>query len=158
MRNILLACGLVLGLSCMPLAAQTFVLATGDSSLDITLGSLNVEASTDVGTFTAELSTSYQVPRVQIQSWITVERLQPAEVYMVLELSRIARTTPTVVIASYRKHRGKGWGAVARDLGIRPGSAEWKAWKADADDRTQNVKNRKKHDQGDAGGGNQGGR
>jgi hypothetical protein len=35
---------------------QVFVFATGDSNLDISLQSLNVEANLDIGTFAAELS------------------------------------------------------------------------------------------------------
>jgi len=34
-----------------------------------------------------------------------------------------------VVIDSYRKNKSKGWGALARDLGIKPGSKEFKALK-----------------------------
>ena len=130
----------------MPLGAQPLVLITGDSSLDITLRSLNVEASLDVGTFTAELSAGYGVSGAELRRWIAVERLQPAEVYMVLELSKIARRPPATVLAVYRRNPGKGWGVVARELGIRPGSAEFKEWKTDADDRTRKVKTRRQNE------------
>jgi hypothetical protein len=143
MRKRIVSLGIVLAFSCMPLAAQTFVLMTGDSGLDITLSSLNVEARSDMGSFTTELSVTFQVRQTQIQSWITVERLQPAEIYLVLELARISRKPPATVIVVYRKYRGRGWGVVARELGIRPGSAEFREWKADADDRDRFVKARR---------------
>ena len=34
-----------------------------------------------------------------------------------------------LVLADYNKHRAKGWGAIARDLGIKPGSKEFHALK-----------------------------
>jgi hypothetical protein len=45
---------------------------------------------------------------------------------------RIARKPPAAVIEIYNKNKGKGWGAVARSLGIKPGSPEFKALKAAA--------------------------
>ena len=129
----------------VPLAAQTFSFNTGDASLDVTLNSLNVQASADVGPFTAELSASFGVAQPQIKVWMAEERLQPAEVYLVLELGRIASRPPASVIAVYRVNKKKGWGAVAKALGIRPGSPEFKALKSSAVERDRNVKARKKH-------------
>lgn len=98
--------------------------------LDGVLNSLNIEAVAKVGPFTADLSVSYGVPQPQIQGWISKDRLQPAEAFLVLELARISKKKPAAVLEIYKKNRGAGWGAVAKSLGIKPGSAQFKALKA----------------------------
>ncbi len=127
-----------------PAAAQ-FSFNTGDASLDVTLNSINVEAEGNMGPYTADLSVSFGVRQPQIQAWITVDRLQPAEVYLALELGRISGKPPATVIAIYKRDRGQGWGAVARSLGIKPGSPAFKALKARSEDRERKAKGRKRH-------------
>lgn len=129
----------------LPLAAQSFSFNTGDADLDVTLSSLNIEANTDIGAYSADLSVSFGVGQPQVQAMMTVERLQPAEVFLVLELGRVSGRPPSAVIAVYRQNKAKGWGAAARALGIKPGSAGFKALKASADDRHRKFKGRKKH-------------
>jgi hypothetical protein len=120
---------------CLPIAAQSFSFNTGDATLDVTLNSINVQAQANIGPYTADLSASFGVGQPQIQVWLTQDKLQPAEVYLVLEMGRIASKPPATVIAVYKKNRGRGWGAVAKALGIKPGSAEFKALKGSAEDR-----------------------
>ena len=129
----------------LPLAAQTFSFNTGDANLDVTLNSLNIQANADIGAYSADLSVSFGVGQPQVQAMMTVERLQPAEVFLVLELGRVSSKPPSAVIAVYRQNKAKGWGATARALGIKPGSAGFKALKASADDRDRKVKAKKKH-------------
>ena len=145
MKYRLLLAAAVAALSAASLSAQTISFSTGDAGLDVSLSSLDLQARNDDGAFTTELSVSFQVEQPQIQTWITVEKLQPAEVYLVLELAKVSRRPPASVITVYKKNRGKGWGAVARALGIRPGSAEFRALKADADDRDHRARGRKRH-------------
>jgi hypothetical protein len=129
---------------CIPIAAQSFSFNTGDASLDVTLNSINVQAQANIGPYTADLSATFGVGQPQIQVWLTQEKLQPAEVYLVLEMGRIVSQPPATVIAAYKKNKGKGWGAVARALGIKPGSAEFKALKGSAEDRDRKGKGGKK--------------
>ena len=124
----------------LPLAAQQGGIYSGDAGLDSSLKSLNVQASTDVGSFTAQLSAEFGVKQVQLQTWMKAERLQPAEIYLLLELSRIARKPPAAVLQLYKNNKGKGWGAVIRALGIKPGSPEFKALKGSAAEHNQKLK------------------
>jgi hypothetical protein len=128
----------------VPLAAQTFSFNTGDASLDVTLNSINVQAQANIGPYTADLSASFGVGQPQIQVWLTENKLQPAEVFLVLEMGKIASKPPATVIAVYKKNKGKGWGAVAKALGIKPGSPEFKALKGSADERDRKTKGGKK--------------
>ncbi len=126
----------------LPLAAQGF--KSGDAGLDASLSSINVQASADLGSFTAELSVEFGTKQAQIQTWIKTEKLQPAEVYLMLELGRIAKKPPATVLGIYKKNKGKGWGAVAQAMGIKPGSPEFKALKAAATARNKKLKAKKK--------------
>ncbi len=127
----------------MPLAAQVSF-RTGDGGLDRTLSSLNVDARANLGPFLADLSASFGVPLPQIQGWIDVEKLEPAEVYLTLEMGRAANVPPAQVIEARRKHQGRGWGAVAKDLGIKPGSPAFKALKDDTGKQAEKAKGRKR--------------
>ena len=124
----------------LPLTAQQGGISSGDAGLDSSLRSLNIRASADVGSFSAQLSAEFGVKQVQLQTWMKAERLQPAEIYLLLELSRIARKPPAAVLQLYKNNKGKGWGAVIRALGIKPGSAEFKALKISAAQRDQKLK------------------
>ncbi len=144
MARTLLCAALVAAAMAAPLSAQTFSFNTGDASLDVTLNSLNVSARADIGPFTADMSASFGVSQPQVQAWINVERLQPAEVFLALEIGKIAARPPAVVIETYKKNRGKGWGAVARSLGIKPGSPQFKALKAATSEKNEKIKARGK--------------
>ena len=142
-RRTIFSLSLLAALS-IPLGAQAISFNSGDASLDLTLNSLNVQASADTGSFSADLSVTFGVAQPQIQIWMTQERLQPAEVFLVLELGRISSRPPASVIQIYRVNKRKGWGAVAKALGIRPGSPEFKALKGSAADKDKKWKARKK--------------
>ncbi len=130
--------------ACLPLAAQSFSFSTGDASLDVSLNSINVQAQANIGPYTADLSASFGVTQPQVQAWMTVDKLQPAEVYLALELGKLAAKPPAAVITLYKQNKGKGWGAVAKALGIKPGSAAFKARKANASEKEQKLKGKKK--------------
>jgi hypothetical protein len=49
---------------------------------------------------------------------------------MVFQLGQMARTQPEKVMQVYTPNKKKGWGAIAKELGIKPGSAEFHALKA----------------------------
>jgi hypothetical protein len=96
----------VLAVMALPLAAQPVAFNSGDAGLDSALKSLNAKASADLGSFTAQLSAEFGVKPLQIQTWMKAERLQPAEIYLMLELSRISHKPPAAVLQIYKKNRG----------------------------------------------------
>jgi hypothetical protein len=48
---------------------------------------------------------------------------------MVFQLGKMARQPTDRVLQVYQSGKGKGWGAMAKDLGIQPGSREFHALK-----------------------------
>ncbi len=104
---------------------------TGDKELDLSLGNLNVEAQADMNNFINRLSVSYNVPAKSIDVLIHKEKMQPADVYMSVRVSRLANQPLDTVVREYKANRGRGWGVIAKNLGIRPGSREFHALKHD---------------------------
>lgn len=48
---------------------------------------------------------------------------------MVLKMAEMSHKPPEKVIDVYKANKGKGWGVMAKNMGIKPGSAEFKALK-----------------------------
>lgn len=58
---------------------------------------------------------------------------KPSDAYMVLKLAEMSGLTSDAVLKKYQTSKDKGWGVMAQNLGIKPGSAEFKALKAGHD-------------------------
>ena len=99
------------------------------ADLDGFLASLNVQARADLPGFHARLSAQFGVPLPTVET-IFVEVRVPGDVFMCLQLGEYSRKSHDVVVQRYQKGKGKGWGVLAKELGIKPGSAEFHALKS----------------------------
>ena len=89
---------------------------------------LNLQAQADPSGFRASLGARFKIGDVEINTVLSnVE--YPGDAYMVLRLEEMSNHPTDYVINQYRSGKGKGWGAVAKSLGIKPGSAEFHALK-----------------------------
>jgi hypothetical protein len=59
---------------------------------------------------------------------------------MATVLSKIFKKSVGVVAEDYNKNQGHGWGVMAMNMGIKPGSLEFKQMKANARDSVDNMK------------------
>ncbi len=92
------------------------------------LQNLNVRAEADPSGFKAQLATRFKIGNAEVNAVIgNVAR--PADAYMVLRIAEMSHHPTDQVIARYRSGRGQGWGALAKSLGIKPGSREFHALK-----------------------------
>lgn len=92
--------------------------------LDVFLSDLNVQARADLPGFKARLSVTFGVPVPQVEA-IIVRVQAPADAYMVMKVGQVAKQPQEVVLQEYQANKGKGWGAIAKNLGIKPGSREF---------------------------------
>src|SRR5574341_302867 len=92
------------------------------------LQNLNIRAEADPSGFRAQLETRFKIGNAEINAVIG-NVAKPADAYMVLRLAEMSRQPTDRVIAQYRSGRGQGWGALAKSLGIKPGSQEFHALK-----------------------------
>jgi len=98
------------------------------ANLESFLADLNAQAQVDLPGFKARLSTQFAVPLPEIDSLIASVRL-PGDVFMVLQLGHMAHQPRPAVLRTYQRQRGQGWGAMAKSLGIKPGSPAFHALK-----------------------------
>ena len=97
--------------------------------LDDFLADVNVQARVDLPGFSARVSTQFGVPLPQVQAVVQTVR-EPADAFMVFQLGQFSGKPPERVMDVYSKSKGKGWGVIAKELGIKPGSAEFHALKS----------------------------
>jgi len=102
-----------------------FSFKTGSQELDANLNEMNTYAKVDFGAFKTELSASFNVKEQKINFLRTSVKMEPAEIYFALELSRLSHKSIDQVVEVYKVNRDKGWGYVAKQLGIKPGSSEF---------------------------------
>ncbi len=96
------------------------------------LSDLSIKAQADPSKFRTRLAVRFNLGDIQIKAVLSnVEK--PADAYIVLRLGEISRHPTDYVIAKYRSSKGKGWGVLAKSLGIKPGSREFHALKSGHD-------------------------
>ena len=98
------------------------------ASLDDFLHSVNVQARADLPGFHAKVSAQFGVPVPQVEA-VLGRVATPADAFMVFQLGQMAHRPPETVVQTYQAHQGKGWGVIAKELGIKPGSREFHALK-----------------------------
>ena len=124
---------------------------TGDTSLDTALGSMNMDARGNISAFVNEMSVAYGTPKSQIEAMVGKRRMDPADAYMALEVGKRTGRSLDDVLESYEKNKGKGWGAIAQEMGIKPGSKEFHALKENAHEHAAKGKKKdKKKDKDDS--------
>ena len=97
--------------------------------LEAFLANINIQARADLPGFSAKISTQFGVPIPRVQAVVQTVA-EPADAFMVFQLGQMARTQPERVLEVYTPNKKKGWGAIAKELGIKPGSAEFHALKS----------------------------
>lgn len=117
------------------------------ADLEVFLHDLNISARQDPGGFRAELAARFDVSGARLDLVLRSVN-DPAEAAVVLWLGERCRQPPERVLRSYREHRRQGWGAIARSLGIKPGSADFHALKAGELDWHPGGRHRKGHGNG----------
>lgn len=98
------------------------------ADLDGFLANLNIRAQADLPGFKAGLSAQFGVPLPRVEA-VFAQVSTPADVFMTLQLGQMARKQPEAVLQTYKVSKSKGWGTMARELGIKPGSSAFHALK-----------------------------
>jgi len=88
----------------------------------------NIKAEADPDGFRARLAARFDLGDIQIETVLgNIE--EPADAYVVLRLGEMSGKPYDHVMGKYNSCRGKGWGSLAKSLGIKPGSKEFMALK-----------------------------
>jgi hypothetical protein len=117
---------------------------TGSAQLDADLNIINARASTDFGSFKADVSVLYNIPERKIDYMHGTLNMAPGEIYFALEISKLSRTSVDHVITVYEQNKRKGWGYIAQEAGIKPGSPEFHQLKNHASSKRYTGQNQEK--------------
>ena len=112
------------------------------------MSSLNTRYRSDSVLLHSNLNERFNVGDAIVSS-VVKSVANPSDAYMVLKLAEMSGLAPKSVLQKYDASKDKGWGAMAQSLGIKPGSAEFKALKAGHDmDRSKKNANTKVQEKG----------
>jgi len=95
---------------------------TGDTKLDLQLNEMNIKARANMNDFVSTLGFQYQTSTSKINHLMLDYNFTPADVYMTLSISRETDRSIHDVAHAYKNNKSKGWGVVAKKMGIKPGS------------------------------------
>lgn len=121
---------------------------TGDSGLDAELNVANDEAKKDLSLFKTNLSADFNISIPKIEQLLKM--MLPGEILIAAKISSIASQPIDNVVESYQKNKEKGWGVIAKEMGIKPGSPEFHALKGKGKGKTPG--NSPNKDKGNSGG------
>ncbi|BAX80039.1 hypothetical protein [Labilibaculum antarcticum] len=117
---------IILILTLLPLISSAQIsFNTGNLQFDSDLNTINANANLDFGAFQTDLSIGYNVPEKEIEHMRGTLNMAPGEIYLALEISKVSNRSVDDVICNYRKHKSRGWGYIAKESGVRPGSAKF---------------------------------
>lgn len=127
LQPIILAATLVAGLGSAH--AQTFSLnwnpRSGDVWVDTQLADVNRYGSRYRDPFIDEMVRYHDAPRDLVTDLLVNRNWAPGDVYYACTLAQVIGRPCGYVAGEWQQHHGEGWGAMAKRLGIKPGSAEF---------------------------------
>jgi hypothetical protein len=121
-RKILFALSMVLLLASSAAAASDFAW----------VNDFNIQAQADPSGFRARIAARFKIGDAQITAVIG-NVSSPADAYIVFRLGEMSQRPTDQVLREYKTSKGKGWGVIAKSLGIKPGSKEFHALKRSQD-------------------------
>ena len=92
----------------------------------------NIRAEADPSGFRAQLAARFKIGDAEIGAVLSVCD-KPADAYIVLRLGEMSKRPTPYVLEKYKTDKGKGWGVLAKSLGIKPGSKEFHELKRSQD-------------------------
>lgn len=112
-------------------SAQTvgYNIRTGDVWVDSRLGEINDYGNRYRDPFVNEMTSHYGAPRSLVEQLLGQRGWAPADVYYACAIARALGVPCVEVVREYDRNPGQGWGAVAKRMGIKPGSDAFHALK-----------------------------
>lgn len=128
-KQLTLAALLGLGLA-VSAQAQTvgYNFRTGDAWVDNRLYEINDYGARYRDPFVREMTSSYGAPRSLVED-LFGRNWSAGDIYYACAIAHIVGIPCLDVVNDYDRNRGQGWGAVAKRMGIKPGSAEFHSLK-----------------------------
>jgi ribosomal protein L12E/L44/L45/RPP1/RPP2 len=111
---------------------------SSDPDLNKSLITLDANARLDFGAFRTDISLGYNISEKKIDYLAAEVGMSAGDIYLTAEIASLTHKSVDEVVAVYTVHKDKGWGAMAKELGIKPGSPEFHALKNNAKNKGKN--------------------
>jgi hypothetical protein len=92
----------------------------------------NIRAKVDPSGFRASLATRFKIGNADVNV-VLGDVTNPSDAYILCRLGEMSNQPMNRVLERYRANKNKGWGVLAKSLGIKPGSSDFKALKQGQD-------------------------
>ena len=127
MKNILILSILSISFFTFGQESGSVVKLTVDEETDSYLKEIDEYAKSDINSFRNDLSEKFGATKEEMDRYLVQEKIPPSDVYYGYVLSSTTKQPVTSVMKMHSEK--KGWGSVAQELGIKPGSEEFHALK-----------------------------
>ncbi|MFC1769792.1 hypothetical protein ACFLZI_01890 [Nitrospirota bacterium] len=133
----------VLILAIMAVLMLPFMATAGE--LSDYVKQLSIEAKADPSGFKARVRARFEAFGEKVD--VVLSNMDdPADAFMTLKIGELADKDPVRVMRTVKANKGKGWGVIAKEMGIKPGSKEFHALRSgemkDKEDRKGKKENK----------------
>jgi hypothetical protein len=112
-----------------PALAQSFAFGwnprSGDTWVDVRLADINQYGQRYPGPFIDEITRYHGAPRSLVSELLTERHWAPGDIYFACALAQVAGQPCRVVVDAWERDHAQGWGAIAKRMGIKPGSEQF---------------------------------
>ena len=98
---------------------------SGDVWVDTQLADMNRYGNRYRDPFIDEMVRYHDAPRDLVTDLLVNRNWAPGDVYYACTMAQVIGRPCSYVADEWQQHHGEGWGALAKRLGIKPGSAEF---------------------------------
>ncbi|MDH5475689.1 MAG: hypothetical protein OEX22_08375 [Cyclobacteriaceae bacterium] len=123
---------------------------TGDDELNRSLVRIDAEAKVDFGAFKVRIGRDFEISSKKLDNLSVAVGMSAGDIYMSVKVAKITNRNIDEVVKVYTANKNKGWGVMAKELGIKPGSPEFHALKGNTKGKNKskgksNGKGKSKH-------------
>ncbi|MFM8912809.1 MAG: hypothetical protein ACKOE6_07840 [Flammeovirgaceae bacterium] len=104
----------------------------GDAELNQSITTIITKAKTQFSEFKTFITQNYGVGRDKYDMWQNSIGMNLGDIYLAVEIAKVSRKSQDDVIASFKKNKAQGWGAIAKEFGVQPGSDAFEVLKGHA--------------------------
>ena len=112
---------------------------SGDVDLDANLKVINTDANKDLTAFKAEIVKTFSTTLPKVEACFKVG-MSAGDAFMAFQVATISKKPIETVITSFNTNKGKGWGVIAKEMGIKPGSDAFHQLKGNCKTKGDKVK------------------
>lgn len=110
-------------------------------NLDSDKNTIDANAKVNIGKFKTEIGARYDLTEKKFEILFGKFKLSAGDIVIAAEISKSTGKDIENIADHYSKNRERGWGNLAKSLGIKPGSSEFHALKNNVHNVAEGISN-----------------